>query len=128
MTGEYPTEILKKAWALGLMNTHVPEAFGGLGLSVLDGCIITEELAFGCSGINTAAEANNLAEAPVIIAGNEDQKKRFLGRLTEEFGMASYCVSEPNAGSDVAGTKTKAEKQGDKWVINGQKMWITNGK
>ena len=110
------------------MNTHVPEGFGGLGLSVLDGCIISEELAFGCSGINTAAEANNLASSPVLVAGTDDQKRRFLGRLTEEFGMASYCVSEPNAGSDVAATRTNAVKKGsNEWVINGQKMWITNG-
>ncbi|KNE64827.1 medium-chain specific acyl-CoA dehydrogenase, mitochondrial [Allomyces macrogynus ATCC 38327] len=125
-TGEYPKEIIKKAWELGLVNTHVPQAYGGLGLGVLDGAIITEELAFGCTGIQTAIEANGLAEAPVILAGNDFQKKKYLGRMTEEPLMAAYGVTEPGAGSDVAGIKTKAEKQGDKWVINGQKMWITN--
>src|SRR6478752_8643314 len=83
-TGEYPREIAKKAWELGLMNTHVPQEFGGLGLGVLEGCIITEELAYGCTGIATAMEANGLASAPVVVAGNAEQKKEFLGqRLIE---------------------------------------------
>lgn len=93
---------------------------------MLDGAIVTEELAYGCSGMQTAIEANGLAEAPVIVAGNEEQKKKYLGRMTEEPLMASYGVTEPGAGSDVAGLKTSAVKKGDKWVINGQKMWITN--
>jgi hypothetical protein len=67
VTGEYPTEILKKAWEAGLLNGHVPEKFGGLGLSVLDCAVLSEELAYGCTGIQTAAEANGLAEAPVIL-------------------------------------------------------------
>jgi acyl-CoA dehydrogenase len=127
LTGEYPTDILKKAWEVGLLNTHVPEEYGGLGLGVLDCAIVSEELAFGCTGIQTAAEANGLAEAPVIIAGNDAQKKKYLGRMTEEPLMCAYCVTEPGAGSDVAGLKTKAVKKGDKWVLNGNKMWITNG-
>ncbi|KAJ1927160.1 hypothetical protein IWQ60_003171 [Tieghemiomyces parasiticus] len=126
-TGEYPTEILQKAWKVGLMNTHIPQAYGGLGLGILDGVVITEELAYGCSGIQTAIEANGLAQAPVILAGNDAQKKKYLGRMTEEPLMAAYCVTEPGAGSDVAGLQTRAEKHGDKWIINGQKMWITNG-
>ncbi|KAI0244800.1 hypothetical protein L0F63_002220 [Massospora cicadina] len=126
-TGEYPVDILKKAWELGLMNTHIPQKYGGLGLGVLDGTIISEELAFGCTGIQTAIEANGLAEAPVILAGNDAQKKKYLGRMTEEPLMAAYGVTEPGAGSDVAGLSTRAVKKGDSWVINGQKMWITNG-
>ncbi|GBC04227.1 hypothetical protein RclHR1_05580012 [Rhizophagus clarus] len=126
-TGEYPTEIIKKAWELGLVNTHVPTEFGGLGFGVFESSLITEELAWGCTGIQTAIEANGLAEAPLIVAGNKEQNKKYLGRMTEEPLMAAYCVTEPGAGSDVAGIKTKAEKKGDKWVINGQKMWITNG-
>src|SRR5262245_14777228 len=83
-TGEYPREIAKKAWELGLMNTHVPQEYGGLGLGVLEGCIITEEIAYGCTGIATAMEANTLAAAPVIVGGNDEQKKEFLGTLTSE--------------------------------------------
>ncbi|KAJ3197258.1 hypothetical protein HK101_005030 [Irineochytrium annulatum] len=126
-TGEYPTEILKKAWEVGLLNTHVPAEYGGLGLGVLDCAIISEEMAYGCSGIQTAAEANGLAEAPVIIGGNDAQKKKYLGRMTEEPLMCAYCVTEPIAGSDVAGIQTRAVKKGNSWSITGNKMWITNG-
>ncbi len=125
-TGEFPHEITKKAWELGLMNTHIPQEYGGLGLSVLDGCIITEEIAYGCTGIATAMEANSLASAPVIVAGNDEQKKEFLGQLTAEPKYAAYAVTEPGAGSDVAGIRTTAKKVGNDYVINGSKMWITN--
>lgn len=125
-TGEFPAEIVKKAWNLGLMNTHVPGEYGGMGLGVLEGCIITEEFAYGCTGIATAMEANTLASAPVIVAGNEEQKKEFLGRLTSEPLFAAYCVTEPGAGSDVSGIRTTAKKVGTDYVINGAKMWITN--
>lgn len=126
-TGEFPRAIATKAWELGLMNTHVPPEYGGMGLGVLDGCLITEELAWGCTGIATAMEANALAAAPVIVAGSEEQKKEFLGRLTSEPLFAAYAVTEPGAGSDVAGIRTKAKKVGDEYVIDGAKMWITNG-
>ena len=126
-TGEYPTELIRKAWELGLVNTHIPQEYGGLGLGVFDASLVSEELAYGCSGIQTAIEANGLAEAPLMVAANDFQKKKYLGRMTEEPLMAAYCVTEPGAGSDVAGIQTKAVKKGDKWVINGQKMWITNG-
>ncbi|CAF4455895.1 unnamed protein product, partial [Adineta steineri] len=92
---------------------------GGLGLGILDSCVVTEELAYGCTGIQTALEANSLGMAPVIVAGNDEQKKRFLGRLIEEPLMCGYCVTEPGAGSDVAGIKTKAEKKGDEYIVNG---------
>lgn len=126
-TGKFPWEIIKKAHGLGLMNTHVPQKYGGLGMGIFDGCIVAEELAYGCTGIMTALEASGLGQTPVLVAGNEEQKKKYLGRLTEEPILAAYCVTEPGAGSDVAGIKTRAEKKGDEWVINGQKMWITNG-
>ncbi len=126
-TGEYPREIAKKAWEVGLMNTHIPQEYGGLGLGVLEGCIITEELAYGCTGIATAMEANTLAAAPVIVAGNDEQKKEFLGRLSSEARFAAYCVTEPGAGSDVSGIRTQAKKLGSDYVITGSKMWITNG-
>jgi acyl-CoA dehydrogenase len=125
-TGEYPREVAKKAWEVGLMNTHVPQEYGGLGLGVLEGCIITEELAYGCTGIATAMEANTLAAAPIIVAGSDEQKKQFLGKLTSEPCFAAYCVTEPGAGSDVSGIRTQAKKVGSEYVINGSKMWITN--
>ncbi|KAJ1945849.1 hypothetical protein EC988_005661, partial [Linderina pennispora] len=126
-TGEYPVDVIKQAWELGLVNTHIPSEYGGLGLGVFDAALVSEQLSYGCSGIQTAIEANGLAEAPVILAGNDAQKKKYLGRMTEEPLMAGYCVTEPGAGSDVAGAKTTAVKKGDKWIVNGQKMWITNG-
>eukprot|EP00924_Labyrinthula_sp_SR-Ha-C_P000078 maker-scaffold_39-snap-gene-0.35-mRNA-1 protein AED:0.01 eAED:0.01 QI:730/1/1/1/1/0.66/3/246/410 len=127
LSGEYPHEIFKKAWEVGLVNTHIEEEYGGLGLHCLDNVLIQEELAYACTGMMTAVEANSLAQMPVIIAGNNEQKKKYLGRMTEEPLKCAYCVTEPGAGSDVAGIKTTAVKQGDKYVINGQKMWITNG-
>lgn len=126
-TGEYPWPILKKAHETGLMNLHIPQEYGGMGIGTLDGCMITEKMAYGCTGIMTAIEANGLGSMPVMIAGNHEQKKKYLTRLIEEPLMCAYGVTEPGAGSDVSGVKTKAEKKGDDWVINGQKMWITNG-
>ena len=127
VTGEYPREICKKAWELGLMNTHIPEEYGGLGLGVLEGCLISEQVAWGCNGIGTAMEANTLAEAPIIVAGTDEQKKKWLTPLTEEFLLTAYCVTEPDAGSDVQGIKTKAKRHGNDYVLSGSKMWITNG-
>lgn len=124
---EYPTDIIEKAWHAGLVNTHIPEQYGGAGLGLLEASLISEELAFGCTGVQTAIEANGLAEAPVIVAGSDALKKKYLGRMTEEPLMAAYCVTEPGAGSDVANIKTRARKEGDKYVINGSKCWITNG-
>lgn len=125
-TGEFPREICKKAWELGLMNGHIPEEYEGLGLSVFDSCLVAEEIAFGCTGIGTAMEANNLAEAPLIVAGSDQQKKEFLTPMTQELLFAAYCVTEPDAGSDVAGIKTIARRVGDEYILNGSKMWITN--
>ncbi len=125
--GEFPTELLHAAWELGLMNTEVPEAYGGLGLSCLTNCLIMEEIAWACTGVNTSMSANALAALPLIIAGNEQQKEKYLGWLSREPIFASYCCSEPDAGSDVAGMRTHYVKDGDDYVLTGQKRWITNG-
>ncbi|GAA6020760.1 hypothetical protein JCM11491_003522 [Sporobolomyces phaffii] len=127
LTMKYPFEVIKKAHAEGLLNVHVPEAYGGAGLSVFSSSLVSEELAYGCTGIQTAIEANGLASAPLILAGTEEQKKKYLGRLTEEPLMCAYGVSEPGAGSDVVNIQTKAVLEGDKYVLNGTKCWITNG-
>jgi acyl-CoA dehydrogenase len=124
-TGEFPEEICRKAWELGLMNIHLPESLGGLGLGSLEGCLIAEELSAACSGIYTAIEANVLAEAPLLHAASDEQKATWLAPMAAEFRLASYAVTEPDAGSDVAGIRTKAEKHGDEYVITGNKMWIT---
>ena len=129
-TGEYPWEVLAKAHEVGLLNTHVGEENGGLALGAMDGMVLAEELAWGCSGIGTAMEANGLAQQPVILGGSEALKARYLTPMTEPGRpqplMCAYAVTEPGAGSDVQGLKTTAVKQGDKWVLNGAKMWITN--
>jgi acyl-CoA dehydrogenase len=125
--GTWPQEVIDKAWEVGLMNTHVPEAYGGPGLDYLSGCVIEEEVGWGCSGIGTSLMANGLAAAPVALGGSEETKKKYLGMLAEEPKLASFCLTEPDAGSDVSGMKTRAVKQGDKYVINGSKCFITNG-
>ena len=126
-TGEFPRDLLKRAWETGLMNVEIPEAYGGLGGSCVDNCLVQEEVSYGCSGINTSMAANSLGATPILIAGTDEQKKQFLSRLTAEFQFCAYCCSEPDAGSDVAGMRTRVTKHGDEYVLNGQKRWITNG-
>lgn len=123
----WPEDILKKAWELGLMNNHVPPEYGGTGLGYVDGAILEEEIAWGCSGIGTSLSCNGLASAPVLLGASEELKKEYVGRLTEAPILAAFCLTEPDAGSDVSGMKTTATKKGDKWVINGSKCFITNG-
>jgi acyl-CoA dehydrogenase len=123
----WPQEIIEKAWEVGLMNTHISEQYGGPGLDYLSGCLIEEEMGWGCSGIGTTLMANGLAAAPVGLGGSEEVKKKYLGMLAEAPKLASFCLTEPDAGSDVAGMKTTALKKGDKYVLNGSKCFITNG-
>jgi acyl-CoA dehydrogenase len=125
--GTWPQDVINKAHEVGLMNTHVPEEYGGAGLDYLDGCLIEEELAWGCSGIQTSLGANGLAGAPVLLGGSEEVKKEFFEALTAEPKLASFCLTEPGAGSDVSGMRTKAVKKGDKYVLTGSKCFITNG-
>ncbi len=125
--GSFPMEVLRKAHDVGLMNTHAPERFGGAGLGFLDGCLIEEELAWGCSGIQTSLGCNGLASAPVALGGSDAVQAEFFGELTESLKLASFCLTEPDAGSDVSGMRTRAVKQGDHYVLNGSKCFITNG-
>ena len=125
--GTWPEDVIEKAWEVGLMNSHIPEEYGGPGAGYLDGCLIEEELSWGCSGIQTTLGCNGLASTPVLIGGSEEIKKEYLGRLTEAPLLASFCLTEPDAGSDVSGMRTTATRRGDKYVINGSKCFITNG-
>ncbi len=125
--GTWPIDVLKKAHEVGLMNTHAPEKFGGAGLGYLDGCLIEEELAWGCSGIQTSLGCNGLASAPVALGGSDEVQAEFFGELTESLKFASFCLTEPDAGSDVSGMRTRAVKNGDTYVLNGSKCFITNG-
>jgi acyl-CoA dehydrogenase len=123
---EYPWPVVKKAQELGLTAMSVPEEYGGLGLSLFEEVLVSEELSWGCSGISTAIGVNGLSIAPILVAGNEEQKKEYGGRMADG-QMAGYCATEPEAGSDVAGIKTTALKQGDHYILNGSKMFITGG-
>jgi acyl-CoA dehydrogenase len=126
-TEEYPWELARKVFDLGLLNAEVPTEYGGGGLSTLESCIMAEEMGWGCAGIATALFANDLAAMPIIIAGNEEQKKKYLGALCSEFQMAAFCLTEPEAGSDVSGIQTTAVRDGDDYIINGRKCFISNG-
>ncbi|MES2528317.1 MAG: acyl-CoA dehydrogenase family protein [Bdellovibrionota bacterium] len=124
--GKFPDEIFKKAWELGLINTCIPAEYGGSGFTSLDSVIISEALAYGCMGMNTAFMANDLALLPIVIGGSDEQKKKFLTPFTQEFRIASFCLTEPGNGSDAGGIKTSIKDGGDHWILNGEKMWITN--
>ncbi|HEY3961936.1 MAG TPA: acyl-CoA dehydrogenase family protein [Gaiellaceae bacterium] len=123
---QHPADVIEKAHALGLMNVHVPEEYGGLGLSAFDGMLVGEELNFGCSGIGTSIGANGLGAGPVVLAGSDEQKAKWLPPLLESPILCSFGLSEPGAGSDVARLKTTADRRGDEYVINGSKTFITN--
>jgi acyl-CoA dehydrogenase len=124
--GTFPKEEFKKAWELGLINTCIPAEYGGAGFSEVEAVMIGETMAYGCMGINTSFMANDLALLPIKIAGTHEQKEKFLRPFTEEFKIASFCLTEPGHGSDAAGIQTTIKEDGDHWVINGEKMWITN--
>ena len=126
-TGAFPAEIVRKAWEIGLSGVEIPEAYGGLGLSCLDHCLVLEELSYGCLAVNTTIAAGLLGALPILLAGSEAQKREYLGRLVEKPALAAFCCSEPDAGSDVAGLRTRAVRDGDGYILSGQKRWITNG-
>ena len=123
---QMPLDILRQAWELGLVNTCIPAQYGGAGFSTIDSMIITEALAYGCLGMNTAIMANDLALLPIVIGGSEEQKKRLLTPFTEDYKIAAFCLTEPGYGSDAAGIKTTIKENGDHYLLNGNKMWITN--
>ncbi|MHA1625531.1 MAG: acyl-CoA dehydrogenase family protein [Promethearchaeota archaeon] len=124
---EFPMPVIKRAWEEGLLNLGVPKNYGGPGYGILDSCIIVEEISSACPGMATSIFDNNLGSEPIVIGGNEEQKQRILGELINEFKLIAFATSEPTMGSDVAGMKCKAEKDGDEYILNGAKFWVTNG-
>ena len=122
----FPKDVFVAAHELGLVNASVPTEYGGPGMGELENALIAEQLAYGCTGIQTSMLANTLALTPIKLGGNEQQKKKYLGMLTAEPLFASYCTTEPSGGSDVAGLKTSFKVHGDDYVLNGEKCWITN--
>ncbi|OGP74543.1 MAG: acyl-CoA dehydrogenase [Deltaproteobacteria bacterium RBG_16_49_23] len=125
--GTFPLEVMEKAHGSGFFTPLIPKEYGGEGLGVLDNCIIAEELAAGCMGIYVSIFVSTLALYPIIKFGTEDQKERFLKPFCSKFSMASYCLSEFTVGSDPASMKATAIPDGDHYLLNGTKMWITNG-
>jgi len=123
---QHPGDVVAKAHEVGLMNPHVPEEYGGLGLSAFEQILVGEELAWGCSGIATTIVANILGSLPVILAGSEGQKREWLTPLLEEPLLCSFALTEPGAGSDVSAIKTTAKRDGGDYVLTGSKMFITN--
>ena len=122
----HPADVIVKAHELGLMNVHIPQEFGGLGLGIFEGILIGEELSWGCSGMTVSLVANTLGSAPVLIAGTEEQKGEWVAPLLDEPLLCSFGLTEPDAGSDVARIKTTAERRGEEYVLNGSKTFISN--
>lgn len=125
--GTFPVDIMEKAHQEGFFTPLVPKQYGGQGLRLLDTCILSEELAAGCMGIYVSIFVSTLALYPIIKFGTEDQKERFLRPFCSKFSMASYCLSEVTGGSDPSSMRTTAVLAGDHYVLNGSKMWVTNG-
>jgi len=123
---DFPWEIMQKAFDAGFMTCNIPEAYGGGGLSNFDMALLSEELSAGCAGMFTSIMAVSLATTPVCMFGSEEQKKKYLAPLCRKMAMASYCLTERESGSDAGSIKTKAVKDGDAYVLNGSKCFITN--
>lgn len=126
-TEEFPWEVVRKAHEVGLMNLEIPEEYGGQELDHLSACMVAEEMSAGCAGISNAISANSLATLPILIAGTHEQKIKFLKPLCAEPKLAAFGLTEPLAGSDVASLRTNARREGDFYVLNGSKCFITNG-
>jgi len=124
---EFPWEIVKAAYAEGMMNGPMSAEYGGSGHNIFESALASEELGAGCVGIGICMDANTLALTPLYIGATDEQKKRLFGQINEERSVAAYALTEPNAGSDVAGIKTEAILHGDKYIMNGHKRFITNG-
>ena len=124
-TGEFPHDVLRQAHELGLMNTHVEPDNNGFGLNGVEGLVIAEELAWGCTGIGTAIEANGLSQQPIILGASDALKKKYLEPMIDEVHLSAYCVTEPGAGSDVQGMRSTAVLKGDTYILNGRKMWTS---
>ncbi|WP_269664867.1 acyl-CoA dehydrogenase [Streptacidiphilus rugosus] len=124
--GRFPQEALDALVASELHAVHVPEEYGGAGADALATVIVIEEVARVCASSSLIPAVNKLGSLPVVLSGSEELKRKYLAPLAAGDGMFSYCLSEPDAGSDAAGMKTRAVRDGDFWVLNGVKRWITN--
>ena len=126
--GTYPEEILKKACELGLMYTNIPKEYGGSGMDFMTHYVVTEALNYDCCAIGQTIGISHLGTGAILLGGTEEQKKKFIGRMTESYRSACFALTETGAGSDAGAIQTTAVKKGDKYIINGSKCYITNGK
>ncbi|GIX46855.1 MAG: acyl-CoA dehydrogenase [Candidatus Tectimicrobiota bacterium] len=126
-SGDYPWEIIKKGHEIGLLNESIPTEYGGGGMGVLEACLIAEELSAACAGMATNFMANTLATNPIVLAGTPEQKAHFLLPFTASPQMAAFCLTEPSGGSDVAAMLSTVRRDGDTYVLNGTKTFISNG-
>jgi alkylation response protein AidB-like acyl-CoA dehydrogenase len=124
--GEFPKASFEALRAADFHAPHVPETYGGVGGDALAVAIVIEEIARACASSSLIPAVNKLASMPWLLAGSDELKQRYLPSLATGDAMASYCLSEPEAGSDAAGMTTRAVRDGDDWVLNGTKRWITN--
>ncbi|MFW9865849.1 MAG: acyl-CoA dehydrogenase family protein [Candidatus Thorarchaeota archaeon] len=122
-----PMDVIRKAWKAGLTNLTIPKEYGGQGYGLVETVIVVEEIAAACPGIATSIFDNDLGSTPIIIGGNKEQKERVLKDITENFKLIAFATSEPGMGSDVAGMQCRAVPDGDGFILNGTKYWITNG-
>ena len=124
---KYPEHFIEKAFEAGMTYLYVPEEYGGQGMDFLTACLVNEELSWGCCGFATILGANGLGVTPLLVAGTEEQKEKYLSDLTSRPSLAAMALTEPEAGSDAAGVKTSAVRDGDVYVLNGTKCFISNG-
>ena len=122
-----PLPVIRKAYDAGIMNTEIPREYGGKGLGLMEQAIVTEEIAAACPGLATSIFDSSLGLEPLILSKNEAVKQKYLSRVTKEFKLTAFATSEPTMGSDVAGLRCKAAQDGEDWILNGTKFWITNG-
>jgi len=123
----YPIEVVKKARNLGFSTIKIPEEYGGMGLSLFEECLVMEEFYRVSPGIGNACLSSTFGTELIILFGNGEQKGKYLRWITEKHGISAMATTEPEAGSDVANVRTRIVKEGDEWVINGVKTFITNG-
>jgi butyryl-CoA dehydrogenase len=124
---EFPWEIIRLLADAGLFGIYIPEEYGGLGLGNFENCLAVEELSKVCIGVSVSFAASGLGAYPILLFGNEEQKKKYLTPIASGKKLAAFGITEPEAGSDAAAIRTTAIKDGNYYIINGTKQWITNG-
>ncbi|NLT23049.1 MAG: acyl-CoA dehydrogenase [Syntrophorhabdus sp.] len=126
-TGQFPWEIMKHCAETGLFGVSIPEEYGGMGGGSFENCIVVEELSKACLGVSVSYAASLLGAYPILLGGSEEQKKKYLSQIAKGSKLAAFGLTEANAGSDAQGIRTEAKKDGDHYILNGTKQWITNG-